>query len=181
MSAETTPHHLFFNDESLLGYNTNFKVTPPIRSEADRLSLIEGILDGTIDCIGSNHSPHVQDEKNVEFDLAPFGAIGLETSLSACLEILYHSKKANLATTIDLLSKRPAEIINLKKGNLSAGSDADICIFDPDEERLIDENSFFSKSNNSPWIGESLRGVVKQTIINGKLIYNNGNFLDNEK
>ncbi len=174
ISAEATPHHMSFSDSEISDFNTNFKMNPPLRSEEDRLAILEGLEDGTIDCIASGHAPHTDYEKDVEFDYAPCGVIGLETALSVTLNQLYHSKRLNLVDTLSLLTHRPAELLNLNKGTLDIGADADIILFNSDEEWIPQSSSFQSKSSNSPWIGRTLKGKVSKTFVSGKLVFENG-------
>lgn len=177
VSAEATPHHMSFSELEISDFNTNFKMNPPLRSEEDRLAILEGLEDGTIDCIASGHAPHTDYEKDVEFDYAPYGVIGLETTLGATLNQLYHSKRLSLIDTLSLLSFRPSELLNLNKGTLDSGVDADIILFDPEEEWTPDPSSFQSKSSNSPWIGRTLKGKVTKTFVSGKLVFENGQIL----
>ena len=144
---------------------------PPLRTEEDRIALLDALEDGTIDCIATGHAPHTDYEKDVEFDYAPFGVIGLETALSIALAELYHSKRLPLMETLSLLTHRPAEILKLPKGALDEGTDADVVLFDPDELWTPTVESFHSKSSNSPWIGRQLKGRIKQTYAAGKLVY----------
>jgi len=174
VSCEVTPHHLSFTEADCSTYNTHFKVNPPLRSEEDRQALIEGLLDGTIDAIATDHAPHSNDEKDCEFDRAPFGIIGMETALASLLEVLFHSGKCDLSFLISRLTEKPAKIIGLDKGTLSIGADADITLFDPQEAWVVDPDDFQSKSSNCPWNGKTLRGRVKKTIIAGKLIWEDG-------
>ena len=132
ISAEATPHHMCFSELEVSDFNTNFKMNPPLRSEEDRLAILEGLEDGTIDCIASGHAPHTDYEKDVEFDYAPNGVIGLETALGATLNQLYHSKRLDLTRTLSLLTYQPAQIFNSNKGTLEIGADADVTIFDPE-------------------------------------------------
>ncbi len=171
ITAEVTPHHLALTDVEVESFNTNFKMNPPLREEEDRTALLEALEDGTIDCIATGHAPHTDYEKDVEFDYAPFGVIGLETALSVSLAQLYHSKRLSLLGTLSLLTSRPAEILKLNKGTLSEGADADITLFDPDETWTPQDKAFFSKSSNSPWIGRELRGKVKKTLVAGKTVF----------
>lgn len=171
ISAEVTPHHLHLSDECVKNYDTNFKTNPPLRTPEDQAALIEGLLDGTLDCISTDHMPHTDYEKNVEYDLAPFGVIGLETSLAVCLKVLVHSKKCALSQLIKLLTYNPSNLLKLGKGTLSSSADADITLFDPDEEWVVDPDKFQSRSRNSPWIGKLLRGKVKQTFIAGQKVW----------
>ena len=174
VTAEATPHHIALTDSEIESFNTNLKMNPPLREESDRQALLDGLEDGTIDCIATGHAPHSDYEKDVEFDYAPFGVTGLETALSVCLQELHFSKRLSLSGTLSLLTHRPAEILNLDKGTLSVGADADVCIFDPDETWTPVEDSFLSKSSNSPWIGRKLQGKTKTTLVSGRLVYDNG-------
>lgn len=174
ITAEATPHHIYFTDTEIESFNPNFKMNPPLRAEEDRQALLNGLEDGTIDCIATGHAPHTDYEKDVEFDYAPFGVIGLETALGAVLEQLYHSKRLSLSGALSLLVNRPADILDLKKGGLEIGADADIAIIDPDLEWTPNANDFFSKSVNSPWIGRTLRGKALKTFVSGKLVYADG-------
>ena len=171
ITAEAMPHHLALTDECLRHYNTNFKMNPPLRTETDRRALIDGLCDGTIDCIATDHAPHTPTEKDCEFDKAPFGIIGLETSLAVCLSCLYHENHGELTELIDWMTRRPANILHLGAGTLTEGNAADICLFDPDVEWEVEEDKFFSRSRNSPWIGDTLKGKVRKTFVNGKLVY----------
>lgn len=170
VSAEATPHHIYFTDDSLKDYDTNLKMNPPIRTEADRQAIIEGLLDGTVDCISTDHAPHTRDEKDCEFDAAPFGIIGMETALAVCLEVLVHSGRCDLSKLVDLMTRRGASVLGLKKGTLALGSDADICVFDPDEAWLV-QPPFQSRSSNCPWTGKMLRGRVRRTYVSGRLVW----------
>ncbi len=177
ISAEATPHHMCFSELEVSEFNTNFKMNPPLRSEEDRLAILEGLEDGTIDCIASGHAPHTDYEKDVEFDYAPNGVIGLETALGATLNQLYHSKRLDLPRTLSLLTYQPAQILNLNKGTLEIGADADVTLFDPECEWTPQSNSFQSKSSNSPWINRTLKGKVIQTFVSGKLVFDKGKIL----
>jgi dihydroorotase len=177
ISAEATPHHMCFSELEVSDFNTNFKMNPPLRSEEDRLAILEGLEDGTIDCIASGHAPHTDYEKDVEFDYAPDGVIGLETALGATLNQLYHSKRLDLPRTLSFLTYQPAQILNLNKGTLEIGADADVTLFDPECEWTPQSNSFQSKSSNSPWINRTLKGKVIQTFVSGKLVFDKGKIL----
>jgi len=177
ISAEATPHHMCFSELEVSDFNTNFKMNPPLRSEEDRLAILEGLEDGTIDCIASGHAPHTDYEKDVEFDYAPNGVIGLETALGATLNQLYHSKRLDLPRTLSLLTYQPAQILNLNKGTLETGADADVTLFDPECEWTPQSNSFQSKSSNSPCINRTLKGKVIQTFVSGKLVFDKGKIL----
>ena len=171
VTAEAAPHHISLTDKEVESFNPNFKMNPPLREEEDREALLVGLEDGTIDCIATGHAPHTNYEKDVEFDYAPFGIIGLETALSVALEELYHSKRISLSGTLSLLTTRPSSILKLNKGELGEGAAADVMIFDPDEKWTPTEKAFHSKSCNSPWIGRELTGKVKKTIVGGKVVF----------
>lgn len=171
VSGEVSPHHIEFTDAKLADYDTGFKMNPPLRSDADREALIQGLCDGTLDCIATDHAPHTPTEKDCEFDYAPFGIIGLENSLASTLGTLYHSKRLSLNEVIALMTHKGAELCKLDAGTLSDGAPADICLFDPDESWTVDANKFFSKSRNCPWHGQTLKGKVKATFVNGKQVF----------
>jgi dihydroorotase len=171
ISAEATPHHIALTDESLATYDTNFKMNPPLRTEEDRLALIAGLRDGTLDCVSTDHAPHTDYEKDKEFDFAPNGILGMETSLPITLEILVRQNKFKLPFVLDLMTRRPADLMRLPAGTLNAGAAADICLFDPEEKWLYDAKQGFSKSSNSPWSGQTLTGRVKTTIVDGRIVY----------
>ena len=171
VTAEATPHHIAFTDASLAAYDTNFKMNPPLRTEADRRAIIAGLRDGTLDCISTDHAPHKDYEKDKEFDYAPNGIIGLETSLAVVLDVLVRQNKFRLPHAIDLMTRRPAQILGLPAGTLAAGAAADICVFDPDEAWTYDAKAGQSKSSNSPWSGRELRGRVRTTIVDGRVAF----------
>jgi dihydroorotase len=171
VSGEASPHHIEFTDAKLADYDTGFKMNPPLRTDADREALIQGLCDGTLDCIATDHAPHTPTEKDCEFDYAPFGIIGLENSLASSLGTLYHSKRLSLNEVIALMTHKGAELCKLDAGTLSDGAPADICLFDPDESWTVDADKFFSKSRNCPWHGQTLKGKVKATFVNGKQIF----------
>ena len=169
VSAEATPHHLSFTDECLKDFDTNYKMCPPLRSEADRNALIEGVIDGTIEVIATDHAPHTETEKDREFNLAPFGITGLETAFSACAEALVASKKIDMMRLVRLMSTRPAELLGLDAGTLKAGSPADFVLIDENAQYVYDTP--VSRSSNSPWLGKKLRGKVVSTFVGGKNVY----------
>lgn len=178
ITAEVTPHHLALTDTALLGYDTNFKMNPPLRTEADRQALIQGVVDGTISCIATDHAPHTDYEKDVEFDQAPNGIIGLETSLSVCYETLVHSGKVGLPELIALMTHRGAELCKLPAGTLAEGANADITLFDPEQTWVVEPQRSFSKSQNCPWNGQTLRCKVVRTICDGLSVYADGEILN---
>jgi len=170
ISGEACPHHFTLTDESVKTYDTNFKMNPPLRSERDRQALIEGLADGTIECICSDHAPHCSYEKEVEFDLAPFGIIGLETELALSLALV-HKKFLTLPQLVEKLTVNPARLLRLNKGTLSFGADADVTIIDPDREWTYDVEQTASKSRNSPFHGWELKGKAVATIVGGKVVW----------
>jgi len=177
ITAEATPHHFALTDEALSGYDTNFKMNPPLRTEEDRRAVVAGLRDGTLDCIATDHAPHTDYEKDREFDFAPNGIIGLETALAVSLEVLVRKSRFKLTRLVDLMTRRPAGILGLSAGSLAPGAAADICIFDPDEQWRYDARTGFSKSRNSPWDGRTLTGRVKTTIVDGRVVFDAGRIL----
>ena len=168
VTCEVTPHHLEFTDEAVANYDSNWKMNPPLRSVGDRNALSRGLLDGSIDCIATDHAPHALHEKQVEFDRAPFGVTGLETALPIVLD----QTNRDLMRTVDLLSARPAQILNLSgRGTLAKGSWADVVVFDPDEEWTFAAEGSKSKSKNSPFLGRRFFGRVKATIVAGRVVH----------
>jgi dihydroorotase len=172
VTCEVAPHHLILTDEevSKSGFSTNTKMKPPLRSERDRAALVDGLADGSVDCIASDHAPHHPDEKDVEFNLAPFGILGLETTLSLILDRLVHPGILSLHRMIELLSTGPARVLGLPGGTLKAGSPADVTLFHPDEETTIHASAFRSKSRNTPFDGWKLKGRPVATIVDGRRI-----------
>lgn len=175
VSCEACPHHFTLTDEMVKTYDTNTKVNPPLRTEEDVREIIKGLQDGTIDCIASDHAPHTEEEKNKEYDLAPFGIIGLETLLPLTITYLVKTKKLSLMAAITKLTSNPKKIFKLDSGTLTPGSKADITIIDINVERVIKD--FVSKSKNSPFLGKKLQGFAVMTIVNGKIIMDNGKIL----
>jgi len=171
VTAEACPHHFEFTDADLKDYDTNLKVNPPLRTNADRESIIDALKDGTLDCIASDHAPHTPTEKDREFDYAPPGIIGLETSLAASLHALYHSERLTLSEVVALMTHKAAEICKLDAGTLSVGATADICLFDPDQAWTVNADKFYSKSRNCPWHGQALKGKVKTTYVAGRAVF----------
>ncbi|MBI3949737.1 MAG: dihydroorotase, partial [Acidobacteria bacterium] len=171
VTCEVTPHHFALTDEAVTGYDTNTKMYPPLRTQRDVESLIEGIADGTVDAIATDHAPHHLDEKMFDYDQAPFGIIGLETALSLALDRLLHSGKITLTRLVELLSTNPARIVNLQRGTLRTGAVADVTIFDPQRSITVDVSRFTSKSRNSPFNGWTLRGAVRATMVAGKIMF----------
>jgi dihydroorotase len=170
VTCEVTPHHLSLEDDAVRSFSTNLKMNPPLRSRQHREALIEAVADGTVDAIATDHAPHHFDEKNVEFDLAPFGVIGLETAFAVCNETLVRRKVIPLARLIDLLSCGPARTFRLPGGTLAAGSPADVVLLDPDAEWEV-AVPFHSKALNSPFTGARLHGRPVATIVGGVVKY----------
>jgi dihydroorotase len=152
-------------------YDTNFKMNPPLRSAADREEILEGIVDGTLEILGSDHAPHCDYEKEVEFDYAPFGITGLETELGLSLMQLYHSKRLGLSELIAKFTIAPARLLRVAKGTLGMGSDADVTVFDPEREWVFMKEQTASKSFNSPFYGWRLKGKAVMTILGGKTVW----------
>jgi dihydroorotase len=179
MSArQVTPHHFVLTDEMLaapVAYDTNTKMNPPLRGAADRDAMLQGLADGSIDVIATDHAPHAADEKQVEFDQAPFGITGLETAVSLCLDRLIHRGIVTLPRLIELLSVNPAKILNVPGGSLAEGALADITILAPDLAVTVSAAQMKSKSKNTPFNGWELRGGVAATIVGGRLVYANEN------
>jgi dihydroorotase len=176
VSCEVTPHHFTLTDEALsapVSYDTNVKMNPPLRGGRDRDDMIEGIIDGTVDAIATDHAPHHYDEKNVEFDQAPFGIVGLETCVSLSLDRLVHSGLIRLQRLVELLSTNPARILNVAGGALAEGAIADLTVLAPDLQATVDVSKFRSKSRNTPFGGWQLRGGVAATIVGGRTVYVN--------
>jgi len=174
VTAEATPHHIALTDEDVATYDTNFKMNPPLRTEEDRRAIIDGLRDGTLDIIATDHAPHTDYEKDKEFDYAPNGIIGLETSLAISLDVLVRRSRFKLATVVDLMTRKPAGILGLQAGTLAEGAAADICLFDPEETWTYDAKAGFSKSSNSPWHGRTLTGRVKTTLVDGRIVFDRG-------
>ncbi len=196
ISGEACPHHFTLTDAAVAGsekfwpadgkiltaaqgdklpewpaYDTNFKMNPPLRSAADREAILEGLADGTIEILCSDHAPHCDYEKEVEFDYAPFGITGLETELALSLMQLVHTKRISLMDMIAKFTINPARLLNLKKGNLSVGADADVTVFDTEQEWIYQHEDSASKSRNNPFFGWKLKGKTIATIVGGKMVW----------
>lgn len=173
VTAEVTPNHLSLTDVSVSDYNPNTKVNPPLRSEDDRRELIKALADGTIDIIATDHAPHNIVDKEAGFQDAAFGILGLETALPLALKLV-HDRKLSMKRLIEAVSTAPARILKLTtKASLSCGADADITLFDPDHAWTIQASKFFSKSRNTPFDGLRVRGIVKWTLVGGKVVFKN--------
>jgi dihydroorotase len=173
VTAEATPHHLFLTDEAVRtsGYDTNTKMNPPLRSEADRRALVAGLQDGTIDCIATDHAPHTVDDKKVEFDQAANGVVGLETAVALCLDRLVGQGLLDLPRLVALLSSGPARVLGLPGANLSPGSPADVTLLDLGRKRKVDPQRFLSRSRNTPFAGLTLEGWPAMTLVGGRVVW----------
>lgn len=172
VTTEVTPHHLFLNDSHLERYDTNLKVNPPLRSKEDADALIQAIKEGIVDVFVTDHAPHTLDEKNVEFDDAPFGIDGLETAVSLILDKLVNKNIISLLKFIEMISTAPAIILGLEnKGKIKVGADADLTVLNLHKEIVVDVEKFKSKSRNNPFHGWRLRGAPVMTIAGGRIVY----------
>lgn len=204
VSGEACPHHFTLTDAAIAGsekfwpedgrsifgfespdgnlpdwpsYDTNFKMNPPLRSARDREAILAGLVDGTLEVICSDHAPHCDYEKEVEFDYAPFGITGLETELALALMQLYHTRRMSLPDLIAKFTTAPARLLRLPKGTLNIGADADVTVFDPDCHWVFDREQSASKSQNSPFYGWRLKGKAVATIVAGKIVWREQNLL----
>jgi dihydroorotase len=173
VTCEATPHHLVLTDQAVVDsqYDPNTKMNPPLRSEEDRQALIDGLQDGTIDVIASDHAPHHSDEKLQEFDSAPFGIVGLETAVPLVMDRLVRPGIIDLARMVELMAVNPARILGLEKGTLREGADADITVLDPDLAKMVDARHFESRSRNTPFGGWRLKGWPVLTIVGGRIAH----------
>ncbi|MBE7009859.1 MAG: dihydroorotase [Ruminococcaceae bacterium] len=174
VTAETCPHYFTLTDEAVDGFDTNAKMNPPLRSAQDVEAIIEGLADGTIDAIATDHAPHHVDEKDVEFAAASNGIIGLETALSLGITYLVKTNRISLMKLIELMSKNPSDILGIGKGSIAKGQAADLVVFDMETPYTVKAEDFASKSKNSPYIGHTLYGKVAYTVVNGKPVVVNG-------
>lgn len=172
ITCEVCPHHIALTDETIQEFDPAYKMNPPLRTQRDIEALIEGIADGTVDILASDHAPHCAYEKEVEFDYAPFGILGLETELSLFLNILVHERKAiDLPRLVAMFTSEPARLLGLDRGTLAPGSPADITIIDPDVEWIYDVGASKSLSRNSPFHGWELKGRAVRTIVAGRTVF----------
>jgi len=171
VTAETCPHYFSLTSDVINERGTNAKMSPPLRTSKDVKAIIQGLCDGAIDVIATDHAPHSPEEKAKLFDEAPNGIIGLETSLALTLTFLYHTGKLTIDKIINLMSTAPSKILGLNAGTLESGTIADIVIFDPNEEWTVDPDKFKSKARNTPFDGMKLKGKVKYTISRGRIVY----------
>ena len=173
VTSETAPHYFMLTDELLRSRDADYRMNPPLRTIEDVQAITEGIVDGTIDCIITDHAPHSAEEK-ADFEKAPNGVVGLETSLAATLTALYHTGKVSLQRIVTLMCVNPRRILSIPGGSLRSGDIADICIFDPNEEWVVDPEKLHSKSKNTCFKGMTLKGRVKYTVLDGKIVYTDG-------
>jgi dihydroorotase len=173
VSCEATPHHLTLTDEEVVrsGYDTRFKMNPPLRSEADRQALVAALSDGTIDCVATDHAPHHADEKALEFADAPFGVTGLETALPVLVDALLLPKHLSLTRLVEVLSTAPARLFGLPYGTLAEGAPGDVVLFSTTKSTAVTPDGFLSKSRNSPWIARTLKGRVERTWVGGREVW----------
>jgi len=172
VTCEAAPHHFTLTDDAIGDYNTNAKMNPPLRVEADRRAVIDGLIDGTIDCIATDHAPHASHEKEVEFERAPNGITGLETALGLALRVLHREHGMPLLQVMALMSSHPAKVIKLRdRGNLRVGSSADVVVFDAGAEWNFAASASRSKSKNTPFDGAAMLGRVRATICDGRVVY----------
>ena len=176
VTCEVAPHHFTLTDAALeapVKYDTNLKMNPPLREEADRDAMLEGIADGSVDLIATDHAPHHADEKMLEFDRAPFGIVGLETAVPIVFDKLVHAGRITLKRMVELLSVNPARVFGIPGGALTPGSAADLTVLAPDVRTTIRASALKSKSKNTPFDGWELRGSVAATIVGGRIVYRN--------
>jgi dihydroorotase len=171
VTCETAPHYFALSEDAVLGYDTNFKMNPPLRGEEDVAAVKNGLKNSVIDAIASDHAPHTENEKDIEFDRAEFGVVGLETELAVAITELVTTGILDWAGLVQKISWNPAKILGLNKGNLSIGSDADIVILDPAQEWLVEKASLVSRSKNSAFLGRKLKGAVVYTLRAGEIVY----------
>lgn len=174
ISGEVMPHHISLTDGDTAGYDTNFKMNPPLRTRRDQEALLEGLADGTIEILASDHAPHCEYEKEVEFNYAPFGILGLETELAIFIKTLIEPKVLDWPTMLAKLTINPAQLLHLDKGTLSVGKDADVTIINPSLEWTVDKHQFQSLSRNTPYHGWQLKGRATHTIVGGRVVYAQG-------
>lgn len=173
VTAETAPHYFSLSEDAVLGYDTNMKMNPPLRRKEDVESIRQGLATGVIDAVASDHAPHTENEKEIEFERAEFGVIGLETELALCITELVNRGILDWPGLVKKLALNPSRILGINKGTLSIGSDADLIVISPRQEWLVEKGGFLSKSKNSPFIGRKLKGLVEYTFVSGKVVYKN--------
>ncbi|MCU0606839.1 MAG: dihydroorotase [Candidatus Edwardsbacteria bacterium] len=170
VTAETCPHYCVLTEDAVIGYKEMARVNPPLRSEADRRAVVEGLADGTIDCIASDHAPHSSEEKEVEFDQAPCGMVGLETSLALCWTHLVLAKVLTPSQLVEKMAVNPRAILKIGNGTMEIGQPADLTVFDPAASWTVDPAAFQSKSRNTPFAGMTLSGRAVLTVVGGRVV-----------
>lgn len=173
VTTEAAPHHFALTEEEVLGFNVDAKMSPPLRTETDRLAVIEGLRDGTIEVIASDHAPHHEDDKRCGLSCAAFGIVGLETMLPVSLDLV-RSRVLSISDMIAKMTCNPARLLGLNSGTLSVGAEADLCIFDADAKWTVDREALVSKGKNTPWHGKEMTGQVTHTIKAGRIVFENG-------
>jgi len=171
MTAETAPHYLLLTDEAVEGFDPRTKMNPPLRSAKDREALLEAVVDGTIDCLATDHAPHTDFEKDSDFDSAPFGIVGLETALGIYLKALVEPKLLSLPELILRMTVNPLRVLGLPGGTLEAGAPADVTVFDPSRRWTVRAEEFASMGRNTPFQGWELPGQVLMTMLGGRVTY----------
>ncbi|MDD3363783.1 MAG: amidohydrolase family protein, partial [Syntrophomonas sp.] len=174
VTCEVTPHHLLLTDEIVGGYDADTKVNPPLRSVEHVEAVRQGLLDGTVDCIATDHAPHHLESKDCEYNLASFGISGLETAVAAVMDGLVNQGLLDVEQMVQLFTIGPAEVLGIDKGTLDVGADADITILDPEMVKVVDPANFYSKGKNTPFKGQTLKGWPWMTIVKGTIIVNGG-------
>lgn len=174
VTCEVTPHHLFLTEDAVRGYNTDAKVAPPLRTAADNEALINGLKDGTITCVGTDHAPHSSDKKDVEFERAANGISSIEIAFPLIWTHLVETGRFTLSEIVSIMSCNPAELLRIDRGSLSVGKVADVLIFDPETERAVNPQEFYSKGKNCPYTGEVLRGWPSMVLRAGRVVLKNG-------
>src|SRR5450830_257409 len=176
VTCEVTPHHLTLTDEEVArsGYDTRFKMNPPLRSEADRAALVAALVEGTIDAVATDHAPHHEDEKALAFEDAPFGVTGLETALPVLVDALLVPRAITLQRLVEVLSTAPARVFSLPGGTLAEGAPADVVVFSTTKSTHVTPDGFVSRSKNSPWTARTLRGRVERTFVGGREVFARG-------
>jgi dihydroorotase len=173
VTTEAAPHHFALTEEEMLGFNVDAKMSPPLRTEEDRLAVVEGLRDGTIEVIATDHAPHHEDDKRCGLSCAAFGIVGLETMLPVSLDLV-RSRVLSMSDMISKMTSNPAKLLNLDSGTLTIGAEADITIFDPEASWTVDRETLVSKGKNTPWHGKQMTGLVTHTIKAGRVVFENG-------
>ncbi|WP_214765209.1 MULTISPECIES: dihydroorotase [unclassified Exiguobacterium] len=171
VTAEVTPHHLVLTEDDIEGQDPNFKMNPPLRSKADRAALLEGLRDGTIDCIATDHAPHAADEKALGIERAPFGITGFETAFPLLYTKLVQTNQMTLSDLVDALARKPAALFDLPYGRLEVGAPADLVLLDLETVRPVEPERFYSKGKNTPFAGQLLTGYPVMTLVGGKIVF----------